>query len=343
MRKKSFLILFLMTVMGVNVVLPVFSQDATVRQSNRFLGVLFKLEKMRDDAVAQKTKADNTIAQARALITRARQGRDTRAEQMGQQALAVAGETKAKAEWKIKRTDEAIARVRNLAARMTGNGEVRAVVTEHSGDVRYFSKKLDRSMSMDDGRAGLLEPDDEIWTLGDGSAHLKFLDGRAGLSLGPYSKVRMEEDDQGDQIADLMEGKLYLTVDKLDDYRRKIEEKLRSLKDDLATVATADMAEISEAYENLLKLHSAEAKQRFEVRTPAAVCAVRGTRFLVTEDRHNGTTVTVLEGLVEVTAANGRKTVTVTGGQTTLISVDGKMDPPESVEVKTITPWWSED
>jgi ferric-dicitrate binding protein FerR (iron transport regulator) len=54
--------------------------------------------------------------------------------------------------------------------------------------------------------------------------------------------------------------------------------------------------------------------ERFEVRTPAAVCAVRGTDFAV-ENRDGQTRVRVFSGVVEVTAPTGGKSIEVKAGQ----------------------------
>jgi ferric-dicitrate binding protein FerR (iron transport regulator) len=54
--------------------------------------------------------------------------------------------------------------------------------------------------------------------------------------------------------------------------------------------------------------------ERFEVRTPAAVCAVRGTDFAV-ENRDGQTRVRVFSGVVEVTASGDGKSIEVKAGQ----------------------------
>lgn len=344
MLKKGYLAVLLTGIMIGGLAWPLPDHAETTGYNNaRLQGVLFRLETLRGDAIAQQQKADITIGKAQAIINRAQQGHNTKAEQIGQQALNVALQTRAKAALKQKKLEAAIARIRSRQAHLPDQTEVGAVVTDFSGTSRYFSQKLKQTMPLDDDRAGFLEPGDEIRTAGDGGARLQMADGRAGLSLGPNSTLRLEEDERGDQVADLMEGKLYLTVDKLDEYRQKIEDKLVSLKNDAATVAGADISEISKAYENLLKSLSIKMKNRFQVRTPTVALAVRGTRFIVTEDKQAGTEVIVLDGLVEVSGGNGQQPVSIPGGYIARIGADGDIIGPRQTDVTAIEPWWSED
>lgn len=57
-----------------------------------------------------------------------------------------------------------------------------------------------------------------------------------------------------------------------------------------------------------------DGKSRFEVRTPAAVCAVRGTDFAV-ENKDGQTRVRVFSGVVEVTASAHGQTIEMNAGQ----------------------------
>jgi len=64
-----------------------------------------------------------------------------------------------------------------------------------------------------------------------------------------------------------------------------------------------------------LKLGSLRAKvakiasRRFEVRTPTAVCAVRGTEFTIGVDARGGTDVRMFSGLMSVSDGRGRETM----------------------------------
>ncbi|MEI7481013.1 MAG: FecR family protein [Elusimicrobiota bacterium] len=71
---------------------------------------------------------------------------------------------------------------------------------------------------------------------------------------------------------------------------------------------------------------------RFEVRTPSAVCAVRGTEFELDVADNGGTEMNVSEGLVEVNDSKGAMAV-VSSEERIKVGMDG-MTPPETVSLK---------
>jgi hypothetical protein len=71
---------------------------------------------------------------------------------------------------------------------------------------------------------------------------------------------------------------------------------------------------------------------RFEVRTPAAVCAVRGTEFDLEVGKDGNTEMNVAEGLVEVNDSKGKMAV-VSSEERIKVGMDG-MSKPESVSLK---------
>ncbi|MBI5744495.1 MAG: FecR domain-containing protein [Elusimicrobia bacterium] len=71
---------------------------------------------------------------------------------------------------------------------------------------------------------------------------------------------------------------------------------------------------------------------RFEVRTPAAVCAVRGTEFDLEVGKDGNTEMNVAEGLVEVNDSKGKMAV-VSSEERIKVGMDG-MSKPESVPLK---------
>lgn len=160
------------------------------------LGVLFKLERMRDGAAAdiqryegEIYKCSATIGKCENIITLAQQRGNTEAERIAGSALTKARQAKLKneelrnsAELRKKRTEIALANVRNLLAKqLDEKAEIRSVVTGLTGRVTIFSKRLNESINLDDNRAGFLEPGDEIWTYGNSSVQMQFLGGRDGI------------------------------------------------------------------------------------------------------------------------------------------------------------------
>ena len=71
---------------------------------------------------------------------------------------------------------------------------------------------------------------------------------------------------------------------------------------------------------------------RFEVRTPAAVCAVRGTQFDIEVGEKGETEMNVSEGLVEVNDSKGKMAV-VSSEERIKIGMDG-MSKPEGISLK---------
>ncbi|MBN2719862.1 MAG: FecR domain-containing protein [Proteobacteria bacterium] len=69
-------------------------------------------------------------------------------------------------------------------------------------------------------------------------------------------------------------------------------------------------------------------KRRFEVRTPAAVCAVRGTRFGVFTDPGGKSTLFVLEGEVEFAGPGRKGAVAVSGSRKSILLPGGEPSPP---------------
>ena len=79
--------------------------------------------------------------------------------------------------------------------------------------------------------------------------------------------------------------------------------------------------------------------RRTTVRTPNAAVAVRGTSFQLEVEKKN-TTVTVLDGEVELSPNRGKKKVKVKKGETATIDAKGKITGPEPFEAKSVKKWW---
>ena len=86
----------------------------------------------------------------------------------------------------------------------------------------------------------------------------------------------------------------------------------------------------------------ADRASRFEIETPAAVAVVRGTEFATTVETNGTTSVTVIDGLVEVTAQG--MTVEVSAGQMTSVrpgeppAAASGISEPTPTETVTATP-----
>jgi hypothetical protein len=319
--------------------------------------VIFKLENMRDKAVedirkfeADIQKSENTIRKSQNIIRQAQEKGNAQAEMIAREALAKANEAKVKneknkstAELKKKRSELAIANVRNmLADKLSQNQEIKSVVTNYSGNVSIL-KKNGETIPLENNRSGYLEAGDEIWTLGNSSAELQFLEGRGSLKAGEYSKVKMEADDAGTQVMNMIQGKVNINVEKVENYQKMMEEKIKAYKEDLKTVKDETKQKIVDEYESMpisLKKALVRFAKKFEVLTNTSVIAVRGTQFLVYEDEKKGTEVVVLEGSVEMRGTKGEKIIIVNSGYKGTVTKGGKLSEPEKIDLSKIERWW---
>ncbi|HIQ01869.1 MAG TPA: hypothetical protein EYH30_07035, partial [Anaerolineales bacterium] len=83
--------------------------------------------------------------------------------------------------------------------------------------------------------------------------------------------------------------------------------------------------------------HLPDAASRFEIETPTAVTAARGTEFAVAVEEDGTTSVVVIEGLVDVTAQE--TTISVEAGRATTVR---PTQPPARVQLVSVpspTPW----
>ena len=351
MRTKI-VILFLLSFCSIS-----FAQDSDAQKSNWLLGVIFKLENMRDKAIAdikkyegEIQKCDNTISKSENIVKLAQQKGNVKAETVAREASSKAQEARIKyielknsAELNKKRAEIALAHVNNVFSDALSNPQkIKSVITNYSGRVS-IQKKDGEHFTFEKNQKGFLETGDEVSTYENSSAELQFLDGRGSLKVGEYSRLKMEEDDAGTQVMNMIQGKVNISVEKVENYQKMMEEKIKAYKEDLKTVNDATKQEKINAYENYLKglkSRMQNMRKKFEIQTPATVSSPRGTQFLVYEDEKKGTEVVVLEGVVELKSKNENKTVVVNEGYRAAVAKDGKFSEPEKIDLSKIERWW---
>lgn len=84
------------------------------------------------------------------------------------------------------------------------------------------------------------------------------------------------------------------------------------------------------------------AKGRFNVKTPTAICAVRGTQFLTEISADGATKVKVLKGVVNVTTADGKKSIDVKEGFQTTVGKKGSPAKPTKIDDFTNDKWYQD-
>jgi hypothetical protein len=83
-------------------------------------------------------------------------------------------------------------------------------------------------------------------------------------------------------------------------------------------------------------------RRKFEIRTPEAVCGVRGTEFVLREIPGKPTAVVVIDGTVAFSDIKGTKTVLVGAGQQSYLLPDGLPAEPTKANLQEMKKWWEE-
>jgi len=331
-----------------------------LERKNWLLGIIFKLENMRDKAVEdiQKYKGDiqkceNTISKSENIVRLAQQKGNVQAEIIAREASLKAQEAKIKnkekknsAELNKKRAEFALATVKNeLSNALSQPQKIKSVITNYSGRVE-IQKENGETFDFGKNQPVFLEKGDAIQTYGNSSAELQFLEGRGSLKVGEYSKVKMEADDAGTEVMNMIQGKVNISVEKVENYQKMMEEKIKAYKEDLKTVKDETKQKIVDEYESILisirkaKKASERFAKKFEVQTPSFAMSVRGTQFLVYEDEKTGTEIIVLEGSVEMKGTKGDKTIIVNAGYKGTATKGGILSDPEKIDLSKIERWW---
>ena len=132
------------------------------------------------------------------------------------------------------------------------------------------------------------------------------------------------------------------SVEKVENYQKMMEEKIKAYKEDLKTVKDATKQEKLNAYENYLKglkSRMQNMRKKFDIYTPTVIMSIQGTQFLVYEDEKIGTEMIVLEGSVEMKGTKGDKTIIVNAGYKGTATKGGILSDPEKIDLSKIERW----
>ena len=349
-----------------------YAQMTDIQGKSRLLGMIFKLDNLEERAAtdiqryeSRIKKCGDTIRKCQNIIHLAQQKGNTQAEKVASDALAKAmnakrinTDLKHAAELRKKRTESAQATVSKLLKTdVSSRPEIKSLITDYSGDVYVWSEKQGKTIKLGEDSVFCLKPGEVILTNGNSSVEMQFLDGRGAVSIGEHSKLSIEENEAGSQTINMIKGKIHIAVNKLDEYRKMFEEKLKSYKEleNPSTVKDVLMQEIAEEYEqkkdHIEKVKSGEYDtygflgplgSAPLIRTPCVATAIRGTKLLVFEDEKTGTEVVVLEGTVDVKAIKGDESIPVDAGYRIRVTKDGAISKPEKIDLMKIEKWWEE-
>lgn len=335
-----------------------FAYDEPKYDSNFLLSVLFKAQKLREQAREEIRKLDievkrneATIQNSKQIIDLASQRNDANAKQaatVAKEAMLKAKEAKRKNEeskkqWELAkiRADRSYATILNIFNRGSDR-QIKGFITDYRGRVDIFKANGDKASPEN----GFIEPGDKVWTYGDSSAEIQMLDGRATARIGPYSEFVMKKDTPQEQVIELLKGKVYMAVDKADDYAKEMEENLEQYKNDIQTIKKWTSEQFDEyvkkirEYERKLSVsypncHVVDKKTK----CLTVAVAVRGTKFAGEVKENNSMEVTVLEGIVDITIPELGKTVSLTTGLKAIINKDGTIKQEKTDYVER---WWEE-
>lgn len=290
-------------------------------------------------------KNNETIQKSEKIIALAQQRSDAKAKQaesVVRDALMKAQEAKRTNEetrrhWELQkiRADKSYATIQNmLSQKYDYKQQIKGFLTNYAGNV-WIIKANGEKTSLNNG---FLEPGDKVMT-GDGTADIQMLDGRANAKLGPYSEFVIKKDTPEEQFLKLFKGKVYMAVDKIDDYVKKMKEKIDQYNENVQTIKQLNKEDINDL-ENyikrkkfLLENHGCHSDSYGKIYCITAVCTVRGTKF-ISEIKENNIEVTVMEGIVDVSIPEKNETSSVKAGNKAIISANDviKVEKIEQIE-----------
>lgn len=366
-----------------------FAYDET--QRDFLLGLYFKSQILRDQAVAEMRRIDSeiskidaeikkndaTIQNSQQIISLAGQRTDEKAkkaEVIAREALMKAQAAKSKnettrKELELKRKEAELARIRadrsyatikNMLSEgpwgLRDQAPIQGFVSGFTGRVEVKSANGKTYTLNDPESPAFLKAGDVIQTYDNGKATFHVLGGRGDASLGPNSKIVVGKASQEEEEVGLVKGKLYITVNKIDDYASTMKEKYEQYKEDLKTVT--DPNNLEDMYRraqkifrikkfqilNLHKVGCTYSYDFYEDRILKSWCrtvvvGIRGTKLSL-ENKEDGTgELVVLEGVVDVSTPDGRKVFSLEGGQKVTFTKEGISSPQK---MENIEKWWEE-
>lgn len=333
-------------------------------QDTFLLGVWFKAQALTEKALSEIRKIEleigrneETRRKTEQVLALSQQKGNKKAEMIAREALSKVQiarskneETKKKWEFSRLHATRSLGTIENhLSHKPAFQAPIKGFITNYRGRVEILKANGEKP-SPDQG---FLEAGDKVLTL-DGSAEIQALDGRAVAKIGPYSEFSMEKDSPQEQVVELLKGKVYLSVEKVDDYVQKLKKKVDQYQTDSQTI-TQWLQEQGE--ENIEKMKEGYRRKMMQLQATKygckgydfenkrlkgciiAVCAVRSTQLTSEVLNNNRILIHVLEGIVDLTLPDFNKTVSLTTGVRAVIDPDGTI---HQEKVENAERWWEE-
>ena len=259
-----------------------------------------RCEKAKAALQARIGKMKQAMEQAQAALKFSQEEKDPEAATIAQQAIDISQRTISRMEGLITRENSRIAAAERVS-KVKGKGHV-AAVSVFNGKVTRTSKG--KKIELDPNTP--VRPGDRINTGPNGFVEIISTDGTM-VQLDRNSEYMFVKQGKDLSIYKLRTGRIRQIITQI-------------------------------------KLMPARGKKlmmrRTSVLTPNCAVAVRGTIFQLEVDEKKTTTVTMLDGEVELTPKRGKKKVKVKKGEKATIDAQGKITGPEPFEPKSIKKWW---
>jgi len=289
-------------------------------------------------------KSQNTITRSETIQKNAREAGNKEAERIAAEAISNSAKT-------IKECREYIVSLRERRSKyqsaaesikkaMGQTNKVNAVALDFTGQVSIIRPSGEKT-DLKSASPVTMEAGDIINTSADGKADLEFLEGRGRVTVGPDSRIRMVKEKDSTDVLEVMKGKIYSSVLKADEYEKKIIDLYQSFStDSLLRNAEPYKYFTPEQWVLYARKYAMKYEKKLRVRTPSAICGIRGTRFTVTVIDENTTELQVFEGKVEISPANDAGTVLVEGGQVCRVNKNKTPSDAITCDTLTINKWW---
>lgn len=201
-------------------------------------------------------------------------------------------------------------------------------ITSFKGDVRIL-KSNGKIVQLSENQSVDLEPGDWIATGVKSNVKLHYLFEKGGedLLIGQKSALTIVANAEGNYVPKLIDGNLYIVNNMVTEKIAEGNEAYNEAYDNVVGKTKSLM--------NLIKI-------RTQIRTPTAVCGIRGTEFTINVDSLGNTMVIVMKGLVDLTCSEKDSTITLSDGDKAFVYQGGEISGPLKYENIDIDNWWKE-
>ena len=272
------------------------------------LGMVFKFKHQREIAIKGVAICQSNIEKATEIIQSAQKSNRQDIVEMALRALQNSQAAKVRYGKLQLQIEKNIAYIENKTNDKLGLPKITGIVANHVGRVDINSQSTDGS-AISAGE-GYIREGDMITTYDNSSAQINCLDGRGDINITANSMVKIDKQDDNNEALSLLKGTMDIAIDKAEKFAQYVDE----FANDPKGFTNEEVAILKE-----------KLAKRFEVRTPAAVLAVRGTKFSVWLDEAKNTHIKMTEGVVEITNKKTFKHSFVHAGEEMMIEQNGSV------------------